>query len=171
MSRVGELEPLYTTGDIARLTGNTLRTVRYYEELGLLTPVPRREGGHRQFTALDLDRLRTITDMRAVGLTLEQAAEVLNLRMRGPDRMAQSEKARQLIDEQLVILRERIATLTRVEQQLSHARDVLQQCKDCPTTVGTHCSDCTVVKRVVPNPLVNVLLSAPVTTERDRQNV
>ena len=37
-----EQTPLYTTGDLARMTGNTLRTVRYYEELGLLAPVPRR---------------------------------------------------------------------------------------------------------------------------------
>ena len=55
----------YTTGDLARLTGNTLRTVRYYEELGLIAPAARRHGEHRMFTAQDMERLRTISDLRA----------------------------------------------------------------------------------------------------------
>ncbi|MBI5494290.1 MAG: MerR family transcriptional regulator [Deltaproteobacteria bacterium] len=134
---------LYTTGDLARLTGNTLRTVRYYEELGLLAPAPRRHGAHRLFGEKDLERLRTISDLRAVGLSLEQVAEVLNVHMHEMDGNARLAGAIALMDGQLNDLRERIATLQRVEKDLTVARDIMEKCKVCPDLGHpVHCTQC-----------------------------
>jgi len=60
-------EDLLSTGDMARLTGNTLRTVRFYEEAGILHPERRSTGGHRLFTHAELERLQLISDLRAAG--------------------------------------------------------------------------------------------------------
>lgn len=150
---------MYTTGDLARLTGNTLRTVRYYEELGLLTPVPRRHGGHRLFTTDDLERLRTISDLRAVGLSLEQVSEVINVHMHEPDGVARLNGACKLVDEQLAMLRERIDTLQRVEKELTSARQLLENCKACPDLGNPeHCTVCEPGKIARANGLAGLLI-------------
>jgi DNA-binding transcriptional MerR regulator len=153
-------QPTYTTGELARLTSNTLRTVRYYEELGLLSPAPRRQGAHRLFTELDAHRLRTITDMRAVGLTLEQVAEVLYVRLRRPQAAKEVERATRLIDEQLVIIGQRLNTLMRVEKDLRLARDILEKCRTCHELLtGTSCADCAAREPNVS--LLSVLMAPP----------
>src|ERR1700734_3560260 len=55
---------LLTTGEMARRSNNTLRTVRFYEEEGILRPVRRTEGGHRLFDRRELERLMLVTDLR-----------------------------------------------------------------------------------------------------------
>ena len=59
-----------SSGDLARATGNTVRTIRFYEEEGLLRPAEVSEGGHRRYTEEDLERLRLIIDLRELGLAL-----------------------------------------------------------------------------------------------------
>src|SRR6185437_10846365 len=54
-------------GEVAELTGTTPRTIRYYEEKGLLTEAPERESGrHRTYTAQDVDRLRELVRQREI---------------------------------------------------------------------------------------------------------
>ena len=62
----------YSSGDLARATGNTVRTIRFYEEQGLLQPAEVSEGGHRRYTEADLEKLRLIADLRELGLPLSQ---------------------------------------------------------------------------------------------------
>ena len=62
---------LLTTGDMARVTGSTVRTVRFYEEAGLLEASVKTCGGHRMFEQNALARLQFILDMRESGLSLE----------------------------------------------------------------------------------------------------
>ena len=163
-----EQTPLYTTGDLARMTGNTLRTVRYYEELGLLAPVPRRQGAHRLFTPQDLERLRTITDLRATGLSLEQVAEIVNVQMHQPQGGQRLEKALNLMDSQLEMVRERLQTLQRVEKQLSDAREALARCKDCPSLgAPQNCTTCDTARTAQTNGLVGLLLHG----EQESQDV
>jgi DNA-binding transcriptional MerR regulator len=156
---------LYTTGDLARLTGNTLRTVRYYEELGLLTPVPRNSGEHRLFTKTDLERLRTITDLRAVGLSLEEISEMLRMRVHAPEGPALADKARKLMDEQLGVVQERMATLARVQAELMAARDLLSKCCVCPRLGdASACATCDHARAAMPQSLISLLLRQDTTS-------
>ncbi len=61
---------VFSSGDLARATGNTVRTIRFYEEEGLLMPAVVSGGGHRRYTEDDLERLRLIGDLREIGLSL-----------------------------------------------------------------------------------------------------
>lgn len=74
-------EPRLRIGDVADAVGVTARTVRYYEELGLLgethAPGTRAKGSHRLFSRADVDRLREVIRLRdLLGLSLEQVTEL-----------------------------------------------------------------------------------------------
>jgi MerR family transcriptional regulator, repressor of the yfmOP operon len=63
---------------VAQRTGLTKRTIRYYEEIGLLTPCGRSDGGFRLFTDADVARLERIQALReSAGLSLAEIAELL----------------------------------------------------------------------------------------------
>ncbi|MGB8931706.1 MAG: MerR family transcriptional regulator [Anaeromyxobacteraceae bacterium] len=70
----------YTSGDLARATGNTVRTIRFYEEEGILEPAEVSDGGHRRYTDDDLERLKLIGDLRELGLSLCEIKDILTLR-------------------------------------------------------------------------------------------
>ncbi len=69
-----------SSGELARAPGATVRTIRFYEEEGLLRPAVVSEGGHRRYTGDDLERLRLITDLRELGLSLCEIRSVLEIR-------------------------------------------------------------------------------------------
>ena len=75
---------LLTTGEMARRSGNTLRTVRFYEEEGILRAVRRTDGGHRLFDEPELERLTLVTDMRSAGLSLDEIKHILEVKQGPP---------------------------------------------------------------------------------------
>jgi DNA-binding transcriptional MerR regulator len=66
-------EPRLKIGDVARLAGTTPRTIRYYEEIGLLpSPDSREPGAHRTYAQADVDRLIEVMRLRALlGVSLD----------------------------------------------------------------------------------------------------
>ncbi|MBL7490335.1 MerR family transcriptional regulator [Frankia sp. AgB1.9] len=75
-----ETTPVLQIGDVARQVGLSLRTVRFYEEAGLLTPVGRTQGGFRLYDEDALDRLLLIKRMKPLGFTLEEMRSLLAVR-------------------------------------------------------------------------------------------
>jgi DNA-binding transcriptional MerR regulator len=70
------LEPLVAIGEVCEKTGLSARTVRYWEELGLLPGVRRRAGGRRVYGRDELERLRFIKRLKRLGLALEEIREL-----------------------------------------------------------------------------------------------
>lgn len=66
-------------GELADRTGLSTRTVRHYDDVGLLHPTGRTEGGFRLYTQDDLQRLLVIRRMKPLGYSLEQMAELLGI--------------------------------------------------------------------------------------------
>ncbi|WP_309072726.1 MerR family transcriptional regulator [Arthrobacter sp.] len=66
-------------GELAEITGLSLRTIRHYDEMGLLPDTKRTDGGFRLFTETDLERLLVVRSMKPLGFTLEQMAELLEI--------------------------------------------------------------------------------------------
>ncbi len=64
-------------GELAERTGLSIRTLRHYDEIGLLRPSARSEGGFRLYTADDESRLLLIRRMKPLGYSLEQMGELL----------------------------------------------------------------------------------------------
>jgi DNA-binding transcriptional MerR regulator len=69
-------ENLASIGEVCEKTGLSARTVRYWEELGLLPDVRRRAGGRRVYGSDALERLRFIVRLKGMGLSLEEVREL-----------------------------------------------------------------------------------------------
>lgn len=66
-------------GEVAERTGLSLRTIRYYEEVGLVTPSGRTPGGFRLYSELDVSRLLLAKRMKPLEFSLEEMREVLGI--------------------------------------------------------------------------------------------
>jgi MerR family transcriptional regulator, copper efflux regulator len=66
-------------GELAKLAQVTTRTIRYYEQLGLLGRAERDESGYRSYDEQVLDRLKKIDVLKGIGLSLEEIASVIDL--------------------------------------------------------------------------------------------
>lgn len=66
-------------GEIAERTGLSLRTIRHYDEVGLIKPSGRTDGGFRLYTDDDLERFLLIRRMKPLGFSLEEMTELLEI--------------------------------------------------------------------------------------------
>ena len=73
---------LYQIGEVAERLELSLRTVRYYEEVGLVTPAERSPGGFRLYDDDAIERLELIKQMKPLEFSLEETRELLELRRR-----------------------------------------------------------------------------------------
>ena len=69
---------MHTVGDVAALTGVSVRTLHHYDELGLVVPGARSDAGYRLYSHADLERLQEVLALRALGLPLAEVAGVLD---------------------------------------------------------------------------------------------
>jgi MerR family copper efflux transcriptional regulator len=76
---VGEQRETMHIGELAERTGMSLRTLRHYDEVGLVTASGRTEGGFRLYTHDDYERLLLIRRMKPLGYSLEEMAELLDV--------------------------------------------------------------------------------------------
>ncbi|HXR29197.1 MAG TPA: MerR family transcriptional regulator [Solirubrobacteraceae bacterium] len=125
-------------GDVARLVGTTPRTIRYYEEIGLLPESSQRASGrHRVYAPAEVERLREVMRLKdLLGLTLEElktllSAEEARAAVRAQLRRDDVDPARRRellsealghIDRQLALVRHRAAELARLQHELSETR-------------------------------------------------
>lgn len=115
-------------GEVAKLTGVTTRALRYWEELGLLRPASRTEGGERLYTPADQRRVTRIRDLQELlGFSLEEVKAVLNtgdvdvldrVHSQLRDDEVSSSRRRELLDEAIAANDQLISrlddTLTRI---------------------------------------------------------
>nr|WP_235967181.1 MerR family transcriptional regulator [Micromonospora rubida] len=66
-------------GEAADRVGLSIRTIRHYEEVGLIVPSARSEGGFRLYTEPDLDRLAVVRRMKPLGFTLDEMRDLLDV--------------------------------------------------------------------------------------------
>lgn len=105
----------FTTGQLAKWTGLTLRTLRYYDQIGLLTPDKEQIGAARQYTLHDLRRLQHIQMLKYVGLSLEDIGHLL---------AAEADSGREVRDSllaQLDILRQKMVHTENVVKAIRRA--------------------------------------------------
>jgi DNA-binding transcriptional MerR regulator len=140
---------------MARLSQNTLRTVRFYEEAGLLEPRQRTGGGHRLFHLRELKKLLLVSDLRAAGFTLEEIREMLLVkrRSRSGSKAALDMVAR--LNEHVSLMNARVALLRRLAAELDSAKDHLENCVRCDDASGRFpnaCGQCGTLQKGGPLP-------------------
>jgi DNA-binding transcriptional MerR regulator len=115
-----------SSGDLARATGNTVRTIRFYEEEGLLKPAVVSEGGHRRYTEDELERLRLITDLRELGLSLCEIRSILELRTGCQSAAEFAIRFQQVLAGHLEQAQRRLERVRRVKKELLDALTAIQ---------------------------------------------
>lgn len=110
----------FSIGEVARVSGVKVPTVRYYEEIGLLPAPPRTEGGRRSYGATDMRRLAFIRHARELGFEIEAIRTLLQLQ----DQPEQSCAAADAIArDRLVEVERRIASLNALKAELERMVD------------------------------------------------
>lgn len=110
-----------STGDLARATGNTLRTIRFYEEEGLLKPAEVSDGGHRRYTEEELEKLRLISDLRELGLSLGEIRAVLDTRAGCKTASEFADRLQNVLVGHIEQAQKRLERLRRVKKELTDA--------------------------------------------------
>ncbi len=109
--------------DVCGETGLSARTVRYYEELGLLPGVRRRSGGRRVYGDDELERLGFITRLKALGLTLSEISELNAVYGLAGSTEQMLSRLVALLEHRLEDLDARIAELGRLRSEMVVYRD------------------------------------------------
>ena len=118
-----EPEELVAIGEACALTGLSPRTVRYYEEVGLLEGVRRRVGGRRVYASQDIERLRFVQRLKALGLTLLEIRDLSAIYAIAGSTRAMLQKLEELLSTRLCDLDSRIAELMTLRDDMSKYRD------------------------------------------------
>lgn len=106
-------------GDLARATGAKVETIRYYERAGLLPAPPRTGGNYRLYGDTHRARLGFILNCRALGLSLADTRQLLDLKETSQESCAD---VNQLVDRHLAKVHERIQALRALEAALQQLR-------------------------------------------------
>jgi DNA-binding transcriptional MerR regulator len=120
-------EKHYQIGELANLLELSPRTIRYYEEIGLLNSIKRIEGGKRIFTDKDLQRLKFITRLKHLGLTLSEMLELEDIyQIHRTDKKVLS-RILELLDGHAGKIDERINNLNKLKADILNFRDKIRQ--------------------------------------------
>ena len=114
---------LLSIAQVREKTGVSARTLRYYEELGLLPGVRRRAGGRRVYGRDELERLRFIQRLKALGLTLAEIKQLNAVYAIGGSTLALLEKLDELLGRHQGELDARIQQLMALRDEIGKYRD------------------------------------------------
>ena len=109
----------YRIGEIGTLLDLSTRTIRYYEEIGLLNTVKRIEGGRRIYTEDDLRRLRFIKKLKLLGLSLSEMAELENHYNRHRTNKKVLPKVAELLRRHIAEVESRLTELGTLKQEIN----------------------------------------------------
>jgi len=108
----------YAIGEISRLVELSQRTIRYYEEIGLLHSVRRIENGKRVYTDNDVRRLKFINRLKVLGLSLAEMVELEKIYRKQRNNREILPKLLQILDERAVQIDERVAQLVALKKEI-----------------------------------------------------
>lgn len=137
-----------TSGDLARACQTTVRTVRFYEEAGLVEPVSRSEGGHRLYEPRQVPRLSLIIDLREAGLSLQDIKDLFELKQHAGSSLEASERMTSVLHRRIDEMQAKIACLRKLREELAQTATMIRECGSCPEgEFPDKCGDCDVMER------------------------
>ncbi len=138
-------------GDLARRAGITLRTVRYYEERGLIEPAARSKGGFRLYEENELQKLRLIRSLQLLDMPLAQVKSFFDRRNGGRVASEVAPALQEILRTHLDEIDRRLAEYQAARTSVLETLHILDACAVCPLEPGP-----------------SVCLQCPVLLKRDR---
>jgi MerR family transcriptional regulator, copper efflux regulator len=121
---------IYSIGQVARQSGVSVETIRYYEKEGLLEEPERKESGYRQYKGEAIDRLSFIQQAKELGFSLKEIGELLSIKSD-----AKCNAVKQLAQDKLDDVEGKIKMLQRMRKSLKKLINVCPgqaPINDCP---------------------------------------
>lgn len=147
----------YKIGEVAESLGTTIRTIRFYEEEGLLEPL-RTEGGTRYYTERQIARLKSIIHLAGNGFSIESIRVIASVRERCKTGDESSKKVAATLDDEIKEIAGRIESLERLKAEIMRAKSAVRKCHGCknrPTSKG--CPACPVKSHLDSVELLNLI--------------
>ena len=122
-------------GEASKRSGLPAKTIRYYEETGLITPPARAENGYRDYSETDVHKLRFVRHSRGLGFSVDECAQLLSLY---EDKARQSADVKAIAEKHLTYIDAKILELQELRSTLHH---LINNCHgdgrpDCPILEG-----------------------------------
>lgn len=110
------MKPHWKVGEIAKLTGLTIRTLRFYDQIGLFSPSDQTDSGHRLYTESDISRLHQILSLKELGLALEEIKSLLAQEHCSPI---------EIVSIQIASLKDKIKIQQKLLEELEHVSTLM----------------------------------------------
>jgi DNA-binding transcriptional MerR regulator len=124
-------------GAVAKETGVSIDTIRFYEKQGLLNAHQRSEGGFRLFRNADVERLKFVRKAQELGFSLAEIRELLALQ---GEEVTSCIHVQEVLERKLAVVQEKIEELTKVENVLKRS---LRKCRrELKNGDGSHTASC-----------------------------
>ncbi|MDR6551730.1 MerR family transcriptional regulator [Paenibacillus qinlingensis] len=111
------MKQLWKVGELAKLTGLTIRTLRFYDQISLFSPSAHSDSGHRLYSEADLSRLQQILSLKELGLSLDEVKSVLTGEHFSP---------LEIVSLQMARLKENIQIQQNLLSELSYVSNLMQ---------------------------------------------
>ena len=121
-----------TIGELASKSDIPASTIRFYERKGLLAPASRTDAGYRQYNELSMERVRFILSAQAIGLSIKDIQELLQI---ADGNVCACDDVEKLLDDRLSDIRKKIKSLKQLEKTIAGALEVCRVTPDgkpCP---------------------------------------
>ena len=138
---------LIKIGDLAKEAGITTRTLRYYEELGMIDPVERSEGGFRLYSMDQLKKLKIIKNLKALDFELESIKEILTLKNRSDMGGDLAVKVLEILELQIRHIDSKIEQCVNIRHDIMDTYEIIKECLPCDIEIEKReCMECPVLK-------------------------
>ena len=142
---------LMRIGKLARMTGITPRTLRFYEEIGLITPTEHSIKGNRLYSSECIDKVVTINNLKEYGLKLSEIEEIFRAKDKASSKKDAVGKIKTILTEQEKALNFKIAFLNRMREELHSTLQVLEGCPTCRfEPLEKYCQECIFYEGEIP---------------------
>src|SRR5688500_4125111 len=142
-SNTNKADKLMRVGELAKAVNKTVRAMHLYEELGLLEPRARSEGGFRLYGPEAIDRIHWIVKLQAIGFTLAEIQGFVKDFQAAGSAPEATARVRALFHEKQQQIREQIMQLSVIENDINEALAYLDSCQTCSSDyTPSECGAC-----------------------------
>jgi len=134
------MEQPLRVSQLARATGVPAKTIRYYEQVGVLPAAQRSAAGYRQYLRRDVERLLFVRRARTLGLSLSQVRDLTG-ELEGNRCVTMRPRLHRFVADQLLVVEQRIAEFRVLERQLTDVLRRLENSAVRPDGKGCRCLD------------------------------
>ena len=150
---------LYKIGELAKISGLTTRTLRYYDELKLICP-ERSPGGQRVYNERAVNRLQIIESLKMAGFSLHEIRRLLLDWKDSPTGTRAAEALVELLQTKYQEVSKTVIALNTLKEQLERSISLLDNCCECSKKPGSDlCSSCEAALRAdMKSPLIDEII-------------